>query len=72
MQSDPHRSSAVEDMESMPKFKEIDLSRPKNIAEPLPDRVERSRNFNLNCESSILNLHNFVDAKDQVNNWCVA
>lgn len=42
------------------------------IVEPAADRAERAKNFNLAADHALLKVQTYVDAKDQVNNWCVA
>ena len=42
------------------------------IAQETPNRIELARNFSLAAYPDALKENNFVDAKDEVNNWCVA
>jgi hypothetical protein len=53
-------------------IQQLDLNKAGLVVKPAEDRMDKAKNFNLSGDPTYLELGTFLDAKDTVNNWCVA
>ena len=64
-------SNQVSHNESTSALSEKGIVDRQNVAISQENKFEQARNWTLTSSRELLTVTNYVDAKDQVNNWCV-